>query len=120
MVYNELPNAEGISIHWHGMHQKGTPNMDGVAFITQYPILAYQNYIYKFKAFPAVTHWYHTHIGAHRTNGLYGALIVEDTIPDLYNMDLPQDHTLLLMDWQVDASIDLFYQVRSSLSFGIM
>ena len=32
-------------------------------------------------------------------------------------MDLPQSHTLLLMDWQEDASIDLFYQIRSSLSF---
>ena len=116
-VYNELPNVEGISIHWHGMHQKDTPNMDGVAFITQYPILAYQNFVYKFKAFPAGTHWYHAHSGAHRTDGLYGALIVNDTIPDQYDMDLPQNHTLLLMDWQENASIELFYQIRSSLSF---
>ena len=116
-VYNELPNIEGISIHWHGMHQKGTSNMDGVAFITQYPILAYQNYTYKFKAFPAGTHWYHAHSGAHRTDGLYGALIVNNAIPGLYDLDLPQNHTLLLMDWQKDPSIDLFYQIRSSLSF---
>ena len=116
-VYNELPNVEGISIHWHGMHQKGTPWMDGVAFITQYPILPYQSYTYKFRAFPAGTHWYHAHSGAHRTDGLYGALIVKDTIAGLYDMDVPKDHTLLLMDWQKDASVDFFYQIRSSLSF---
>ena len=117
IVYNELPNVEGISIHWHGMHQKKSPDMDGVAFITQYPILPYQSYTYKFKAFPSGTHWYHAHSGAHRTDGLYGALIVKDMIPDLYDMDLPQNHTLLLMDWQKEPSIDLFYQIRSSLSF---
>ena len=27
------------SIHWHGMHQINTPWMDGVAMITQWPIL---------------------------------------------------------------------------------
>ena len=118
-VHNELPNVEGISIHWHGMHQKGTPGMDGVAFITQYPILPYQSYTYRFRAFPAGTHWYHAHSGAHRTDGLYGALIVKDTIHlnSTKIEDLPENHTLLLMDWQRDPSIDLFYQIRSSLSF---
>ena len=117
-VYNELPNVEGISIHWHGMHQRGTTTMDGVAFISQNPILPYQSYKYDFQAFPAGTHWYHAHSGAHRTDGLYGALIVQDTLPgDLYDEDHPDQHTLLLMDWQKETSIDLFYQIRSSLAF---
>ena len=117
-VYNELPNGEGISIHWHGMHQSYTSNMDGVAHITQPPILSYQSYTYKFRASPAGTHWYHAHSGAHRTDGLYGALIVKDVYPGgLYNYDLPEQHTLLLMDWQKEPSIDLFYQIRSSTNF---
>ena len=117
-VYNELPNVEGISIHWHGMHQRRTTSMDGVAFISQNPILPYQFYTYDFLAFPAGTHWYHAHSGAHRTDGLYGALIIEDILPgDLYDEDHPEQHTLLLMDWQKEASIDLFYQIRSSLAF---
>ena len=28
----------GTSIHWHGMHQKNSPWMDGVANVTQYAI----------------------------------------------------------------------------------
>ena len=117
-VYNELPNVEGISIHWHGMHQRGTTSMDGVAFISQNPILPNQFYTYDFLAFPAGTHWYHAHSGAHRTDGLYGALIVQDTLPgNLYVEDHPDQHTLLLMDWQKEPSIDLFYQIRSSLAF---
>ena len=117
-VYNELPNGEGISIHWHGMHQILTSDMDGVAHITQEPIPTYQNFTYIFKASPAGTHWYHAHSGTHRTEGLYGALIVKDTYPgELYDEDLPEQHTLLLMDWQEEASIDLFYQIRSSMDF---
>ena len=118
-VYNELPNGEGISIHWHGMHQKYTSSMDGVAYITQEPILSYRSYTYKFKASPAGTHWYHAHSGTLRTDGLYGALIVKDKYPGgIYNFDLPKDHTLLLMDWQKEPSIDLFYQIRRSLKFS--
>ena len=117
-VHNELPNVEGISIHWHGMHQRGTPLMDGVAFITQDPIQTHKHYTYYFMASPAGTHWYHAHSGAHRTDGLYGALIVQDTLPGhLYDEDLPDHHTLLLMDWQKEPSIDLFYQIRSSLGY---
>ena len=27
-VFNELRNGEGIAIHWHGIHQTGTPEAD--------------------------------------------------------------------------------------------
>ena len=33
-VHNNL-TSEGISIHWHGMHQIGTPWMDGVGQVSQ-------------------------------------------------------------------------------------
>ena len=117
-VHNDLLNGEGISIHWHGMHQKGKYEMDGVAHITQEPIPAHKSFTYKFTASPAGTHWYHAHSGTHRTEGLYGALIVQDAYQkELYDKDLPKEHTLLLMDWQKEASIDLFHQIRSSLGF---
>ena len=76
--------------------------------------------MYKFKASPSGTHWYHAHSGAHRTDGLYGDLIVKDDLfQDLYYgvEDRPENHTLLLMDWQHEPSIDLYYQIRSSLGF---
>ena len=117
-VYNELKNVEGISIHWHGMHQKGTQKADGVAYVTQLPIMPGQNYNYDFKASPSGTHWYHAHSGAQRTDGLYGALIIKDDLPgDLYDYDYPEQHTLVLMDWQRHASIDLFHEVGSRLDF---
>ena len=103
-VFNELKNVEGISIHWHGIHQRGTPEADGVAYITQNPILPQQSLTYTFKASPAGTHWYHAHTGKHRSDGLYGAFIVKDTLPgNVYNRDYPDQHTLILMDWQKET-----------------
>ena len=117
-VFNELKNVEGISIHWHGMHQRGTQEADGVAYITQLPILPGQWYTYDFFAFPAGTHWYHAHSGAQRTDGMYGAFIVRDTLPgNLYDRDYPDQHTFLLMDWQRESSIELFYTQGSKLGF---
>ena len=116
-VFNELNNVEGISIHWYGMHQRGTQDADGVAYITQRPIPALHNFTYKFRASPAGTHvhWYHAHSGAQRT---YGTLIVKGTIPgNLYDRDLPGQHVFLLIGWQRDASIDLFYTIGTSLRY---
>ena len=117
-VFNELKNVEGISIHWHGMHQRGTQGADGVAYITQRPILPNQQFTYDFLAYPAGTHWYHAHSGAQRTDGMYGALIISDTIPgNLYDLDYPDQHTFILMDWQREASIDLFYTAGGGLRY---
>ena len=37
-VFNHLTN-EGITIHWHRIHQRRTPWMDGVAAVSQAPIV---------------------------------------------------------------------------------
>jgi len=117
-VYNELLGVKGISVHWHGMHQVGSTRMDGVAYITQRPIMPYQSYRYHYKATPPGTHWYHAHSGAQRTDGLVGALIVKESTPDSrYTIDLPDQHTLILADWFLEASIDVYQQVQSRVRF---
>ena len=127
-VYNELKNVEGISIHWHGIHHRdtGTQGSDGVAYITQQPILPNDKFVYEFLASPNGTHWYHAHSGAQRTDGLYGALIVKDILPE-DNLgigageekitDYPENSTLILMDWQREASIELFQTIGISLRY---
>lgn len=94
-VFNELKNNEGLAIHWHGMHQFNTSEMDGVPYISHYPFLPNQHMIYEFKAYPTGTHWYHAHGGTQRTDGIYGALIVNDAIP---GMDINGEYTLILID----------------------
>ena len=127
-VHNNL-TSEGISIHWHGMHQKGTPWMDGVGQVTQCHIGPSSSFSYEYTARPSGTFWYHSHSGAQRTDGFFGALIVKeslrrmkrirDELPKKYSnfTDLPGQHTLTLLDWQHEASLDLFTQVHADLGF---
>ena len=42
-IINELTDGEGTSMHWHGIHMKGQVYSDGVAMVTQWPILPYNN-----------------------------------------------------------------------------
>ena len=129
-VYNRL-TSEGITIHWHGMHQRNTPWMDGVGFISQYPIGPGAFFDYVFRATPAGTHWYHSHVGAQRTDGLFGGLVVRENDNTRLNevrdrilpnsqqeiTDSPSLHTLTLLDWQREASLDLFVKIHSTLGF---
>ena len=115
-VFNFLATEE-TSIHWHGIHQRNTPWMDGVGYISQCPIGAGGSFRYIFKAEPAGTLWYHSHSGPQRTDGLFGALIVREKQTQSGFVDSPESHTLTLLDWQREASLDLFVQIHSSIGF---
>ena len=115
-VYNELKNNEGLAIHWHGMHQNAKSEMDGVPYISHSPFLPNQYMIYEFRVYPAGTHWYHAHSGTQRTDGIYGALIVQDTLPE-FNIDDANEHTLMLMDWSKESSHAIGQQLVSALNF---
>ena len=41
--------SEAVTLHFHGQHQRGTGYADGVANITQCPILPGQTFTHKFK-----------------------------------------------------------------------
>ena len=133
-VINRLA-SESISIHWHGMHQRGSNWMDGVEHITQCGIPPGASFTYIFNASQYGTHWYHSHSGAQRTDGLFGALIVKEeatptqdiidqvneilstTLTESNFKDLPEQHTLTLLDWQKSSSLDLFTQIHSSIRY---
>ncbi|CAC5379416.1 unnamed protein product [Mytilus coruscus] len=80
-----LMHTDSMTIHWHGIHQRSIPEADGVAFLTQYPLLPGQSQTYKFKAFPFGNHLYHAHIGDQRTMGHIG-LIQRDNVLYLLSM----------------------------------
>jgi FtsP/CotA-like multicopper oxidase with cupredoxin domain len=72
-------NATNIptSVHWHG---QVIPNaMDGVAGITQPPVLPGGSFVYEFEPAPSGTRWYHDH-GFHMgmIRGLFGLFVIED------------------------------------------
>ena len=76
-LYNGLNTTEELAIHFHGMLQRLTPQMDGVGFVTQMPIPSGQTFTHAFHAFPAGTHLYHSHAGLQAIT-TFGAIIVDD------------------------------------------
>ncbi len=89
------------SIHWHGMHQPGTWQMDGVDGVSHVPIPPGQDFTYEFKATPAGTHWYDSHTGVQYSDGLFGPLIVDEATP-LAKYD--REEIVLINDWFVEQS----------------
>lgn len=55
--------AESTTMHWHGQHNRATPYMDGVPYVTQCPILPGAKFRYQFVAENAGTHFWHSHSG---------------------------------------------------------
>lgn len=46
-MYNDLGN-QSTSLHWHGMFQNGTQEMDGASGITQCPVAPGSSFTYRF------------------------------------------------------------------------
>jgi FtsP/CotA-like multicopper oxidase with cupredoxin domain len=102
--------SEGTTIHWHGIHQKNSPFMDGVPHISQCPIQPGQTFRYKFIAENSGTHMWHSHLGLQRDDGLVGPLIVRNVIDaheNLYDHDMTE-HILLTNDWTHETAVAKF------------
>lgn len=56
--------GDSTTMHWHGHHQRGTPYMDGVPYVTQCPIFPGTSFTYRFRAMNAGTHFWHSHTGS--------------------------------------------------------
>ena len=64
------------TIHWHGLI---LPNdMDGVPGVTQAVVPDGADFHYHFRAEPAGTRWYHSHVSPQLAQGLFGALIIHE------------------------------------------
>lgn len=81
---NELTS---VSIHFHGIHQKGTPYSDGAAYITQCALGPLQSQEYSFQAYPSGTHYWHGHAALNLVDGLTGPIIVHPQDPEPFQYD---------------------------------
>jgi len=100
VVVNVVNNllGEGLTIHWHGIHQHGTPWADGSVGVAQAPIMPGQNFTYTFKAFPPGTHWWHSHMDALQADkGIKGPIIVHPAV-DPFEAMYDEDQIVALAD----------------------
>jgi len=68
---------EPVAIHWHGLHMRGYPSMDGVYGVTQGAIPPQGgSFTYRFRP-NAGTHFYHAHMQALQADrGLKGPIVI--------------------------------------------
>ncbi|XP_046993056.1 laccase-4 [Schistocerca americana] len=110
-VENAMDGQE-VTIHWHGVWQRGSQYSDGVPFVTQCPIQQGNTFRYQFTASNAGTHFWHAHTGLQKLDGLYGSIVVrqppsQDPNSHLYDYDLTT-HVVLISDWMHESANERF------------
>ncbi|KAK4675425.1 hypothetical protein QC764_504140 [Podospora pseudoanserina] len=109
-VKNSLPNM-GTQIHWHGIRQLFTNDMDGVA-VTQCPIARGHTFQYKFRVLQYGSTWYHSHYSLQYSDGLCGPLVIHG--PASANYDVEAEQTLMVSDWVRDSAFSEFHQEKTN------
>ena len=69
--------AQPLSLHHHGLPQRGTPWYDGVGGVTQPPVPPGKAFTYRVAAAPPGTALYHGHWGLLAAEGLAGLVVVQ-------------------------------------------
>lgn len=105
-VTNTLSEAQnGTSIHWHGIRQYNTNQMDGVSSITQCPTAPGETITYTWQATQYGTSWYHAHIGLQAWEGVAGGIMINGPASTNYDED---KGVLLLGDWDHQTMDELY------------
>ncbi|KAJ4329018.1 hypothetical protein N0V84_000590 [Fusarium piperis] len=124
-VKNKL-RYNGTTIHWHGLRQLETMEMDGVNGVTQCPIAPNDTFTYEFRAVQYGTSWYHSHYSLQYADGLAGPITIYG--PSSANFDEGKDpilitdwnHRSAFQDWERELTrIPTFPRMNSILINGI-
>lgn len=99
-----LNNLTALShtIHWHGILQRGTWQMDGVPDTTQKAIEPGETFVYKFVAEPSGTLWYHCHVNVSEhvaMRGMWGPFIIQPKKPIKVEKEVTGDYILMFSEW---------------------
>lgn len=96
------------SLHFHGLFQEGTNQMDGPEMVTQCPIAINQTFVYNFTVNQAGAYWYHSHTKAQYMDGMRGTFIIHDTDP-IYvkGVDYDEEIVITLSEWYSELTSEL-------------
>ncbi|KAF5255896.1 hypothetical protein ACKRZS_000744 [Fusarium odoratissimum] len=116
-VHNDMDD-EGVSLHWHGILQKGMPWEDGVPGVTQCPIPPKKSFTYQFLADLYGTSWYHSHYSAQVAAGLFGPLVIYGPREKKdYDIDIGP---VMLSDWYHKEYFDLVEEIMKPGGNGVV
>lgn len=100
---------KNTSMHFHGLFQHGSSQMDGPEMVTQCPIGPGQTFLYNFTVTDQHgSYWYHSHTSGQYMDGMRGLFIIHDKdYPYKKGEDYDEDMTLSLTEWYYDTSYEL-------------
>ncbi|KAI5956718.1 FET3 [Candida jiufengensis] len=99
------------SLHFHGMFQHGSSQMDGPEMITQCPIPPGETFLYNFTVDQQVgSYWYHSHTSGQYGDGMRGVFIIED---DDFPYEYDEEVVLTLNEHYHEYSEDLKHKFLS-------
>ena len=107
-VRNRLEN-NGTSIHWHGIRQWKTSQMDGTNGVTECPLAPNQQKTYRFLCTQFGTTWYHSHFSSQYTDGVLGTILINGPTTSNYDVDLG---TYPIQDWYYDTAPAIQYRFQ--------
>lgn len=104
-MYNGLGD-KSTSIHWHGMYQNTTNEMDGASMVTQCPVAPGSSYTYNFTVNQNGTYWYHCHTDYCYPDGYRAPFIVRNN--ESYFADqVDEEMTFTMSDWYHTLAEDI-------------
>ncbi|KAK0712929.1 multicopper oxidase-domain-containing protein [Lasiosphaeria miniovina] len=111
-VTNLLPTM-GTQVHWHGVRQLHTNDMDGVP-VTQCPVARNDSFTYRFMALQYGTTWYHSHYRLQYAEGLEGPIVIHGPASGDYDLATPEP--LFMADWVYRSAFEEFDADETSLN----
>ncbi|KAJ5690424.1 hypothetical protein N7462_004816 [Penicillium macrosclerotiorum] len=104
---------KSTSIHFHGMFQNGTNDMDGPSMVTQCPVPPGSSITYNFTVNQNGTYWYHCHTDYCYPDGYRQALIVHDNSSYFHDM-YDEEYTVTMSDWYHELVEDITFIDKSN------
>lgn len=97
------------SLHFHGIFQHGTSQMDGPEWVTQCPVPAGQTRIYNFTVPDQHgSYWYHSHSGGQYMDGMRGLFtVLDDDYPYTLGEDYNETAALTFTEWYHETTDQL-------------
>lgn len=93
------------TLHFHGMFQNGTSQMDGPEMVTQCPIPPGETFLYNFTVADQVgTYWYHSHTAGQYGDGMRAPFIIEEQEKEDYPFDFDEEVVLSIGEWYHDTA----------------
>jgi FtsP/CotA-like multicopper oxidase with cupredoxin domain len=111
-----LLQANGTSIHWHGIRQWQTNIQDGTNGLTECPLAPGDSKTYTWQATQFGTSWYHSHFSTQYGDGVVGSIQINGPATSNYDIDLG---AYPIQDWYYDTAYQLDNIATVNLQSGL-